>query len=90
MEGSQTLRRQPSTPEDGRCWSRVISCAEHGTSAWCYIQDDGSHIDSDQCRCCLMPSEHCPVDVHRASVLALQRNGVAELLARGRGANGRQ
>lgn len=45
--------------------SRVIFCLQHGTSDWCYVQRDGSHIDSDRCRCFLMLSAFCPVDAHR-------------------------
>lgn len=87
MGDSQSSRRQPSVLESGRSWPRVIPCTEHGTSAWCYVQEDGSHIDSDQCRCYLLPSAYCPVDAHRTSALAFQPNGMAGLLGRTR-ANG--
>ncbi|MBX5444534.1 hypothetical protein [Sphaerobacter sp.] len=88
MEDSQSSRRQPSVLESGRSWARVVPCAEHGTSAWCYIQEDGSHIDSDQCCCNLMPSAYCPVDAHRATALVLHPEGMAGLFGRSRGTNG--
>lgn len=43
----------------------LIPCTEHGESSWCYIQDDGSHIDSEECRCFVHHSADCPVDEHR-------------------------
>jgi hypothetical protein len=43
----------------------MIPCTEHGESAWCYVQKDGSHIDSEACRCFMQPSSLCPVDAHR-------------------------
>lgn len=58
--------------EDVAVWTPagVMSCSRHGTSAWCYIQHDGSHIDSDRCRCLLKPNPFCPVDSHREAALA--------------------
>lgn len=58
-------------PHFGR--AKVISCWYHGTSAWCYIQPDGSHVDADACRCSLSPSPDCPVDGHREAALRASR-----------------
>lgn len=60
----------------------IIPCAKHGPSDWCYVQHDGSHIDSHQCRCFLIPSEYCPVDVHREAALAFAGNVAARLIIR--------
>lgn len=46
----------------------VVSCSRHGSSAWCYIQPSGRHVDSDRCRCARRPSLLCPVWTHRAAV----------------------
>ena len=43
----------------------MIPCNKHGQSNWCYIQDDGSHIDSERCDCFNEPSEDCPIDEHK-------------------------
>lgn len=53
--------------------SHVVSCAEHGPSAWCYVQDDGSHVDSDRCRCFLIHDPSCPVDAHREATVRATR-----------------
>ena len=44
----------------------MIPCAEHGRSAWCYIQDDHSHMDSERCHCLRTGRADCPVDAHRS------------------------
>jgi hypothetical protein len=52
---------------------QVVPCSNHGTSAWCYVQFDGSHMDSDRCRCLLQPRADCPIDVHQAAALGARR-----------------
>ena len=61
-----------------RAFSDVVACARHGTSAWCYRQLDGRHIDADRCRCLLRPSADCPIDVHRQAARAALLTGQRE------------
>lgn len=49
----------------------MIPCTQHGPSNWCYEQRDGSHIDSERCRCFRTPSRDCPVDSHRESAASV-------------------
>ncbi len=44
---------------------RVLRCAEHGSAAFCWVQDDGTHIDDSLCRCLTESPAGCLVDVHR-------------------------
>ncbi len=44
---------------------KLVPCTKHGTTAWCYENKDGSHVDSEQCICYRFPSERCPVEAHR-------------------------
>lgn len=44
---------------------KVMRCAEHGKSAFCWVQDDGKHVDDSLCRCLTGSPARCPVDVHR-------------------------
>ena len=43
----------------------MIPCTDHGPSAWCYIQDDQSHVDSEHCHCLWTGRADCAVDAHR-------------------------
>ena len=43
----------------------MVPCDEHGETAWCYIQDDQSHIDSECCPCLRTYRSDCPVDEYR-------------------------
>lgn len=38
----------------------MIPCNEQGPSAWCYMLRDGSHVDSEQCRCFQRKSPNRP------------------------------
>ncbi len=49
--------------------TRFIRCEEpnHNPnySAFCYVQDDGSHVQGDICTCGPFVKEECPIDLHR-------------------------
>jgi len=53
-----------------------VPCRKHGNT-WCYVQEDGSHITPNRCKC-RAGTFHadCPVDAHRilARVPKAQRN----------------
>lgn len=42
----------------------MTPCKNHGPSAWCYVNPDGSHVDSESCRCFATKSMDCPVKEH--------------------------
>lgn len=45
---------------------RYIPCDEgHGSSQYCYIQDDGTHLQRDSCTCGFFESVDCVLDLHR-------------------------
>ncbi|HET7034141.1 MAG TPA: hypothetical protein VFI42_00515 [Thermomicrobiaceae bacterium] len=48
----------------------LVPCHKHGPSFWCYVQQDGSHLDLEACQCLSYPSHACPVDAHRARARA--------------------
>ncbi len=47
--------------------SYIIYCSEHGKSAFCYVNSDGTHIDSELCCCYGTSSVNCPVEGHSQS-----------------------
>jgi hypothetical protein len=47
---------------------RLIPCTEHGSSPYCYIQQNGTHINESKCTCrrsSVYYSTCCPVDLHK-------------------------
>ncbi|MBI2942017.1 MAG: hypothetical protein HYY04_16425 [Chloroflexi bacterium] len=60
MSGWAIPREERSTTMTG-----MILCHAHGDTEWCYVQADGAHIDSSQCRCIWTAVPSCPVDEHR-------------------------
>ncbi len=44
---------------------RFIKCGEHLPYLYCYLQDDGAHLQKDSCVCGSFPKEECPLDLHR-------------------------
>jgi hypothetical protein len=57
----------------------MIPCTLHGPSAWCYVQRDGSHVDSERCVCGRRTSVNCPVDAHRFEAQERQARAWAEV-----------
>lgn len=43
----------------------MVPCNDHGDSAWCFLQDDWGHMDSEKCACTVHPVSWCQVDAHR-------------------------
>ena len=43
----------------------MVPCGQHGPSAWCYVMPDGSHVDSENCRCFRRTSRDCPAHGRR-------------------------
>jgi hypothetical protein len=60
---------------------KVVRCAGHGDSAFCWIQDDGKHIDDSLCRCLTGSPSNCPIDVHRSDMEV--RDKLLELVKKG-------
>ena len=59
-----------------------VMCSEHGTTAVCYVQPRGKHIDSAECICLYRPNAghpkvDCPVISHR-NVARKRVNGPAD------------
>lgn len=46
----------------------MVPCSEHGDTAWCFVMDDGSHRDSDECRCLQTINRDCPVHGDRTTI----------------------
>lgn len=44
---------------------RYIECDQHPPRIYCYVQDDGTHLQRDSCICGFFENPGCPIDLHR-------------------------
>lgn len=57
-----------STTNEGekqKPYLRYIECDQHPPYNFCYLQDDGTHVQKIVCVCGTYPRADCPIDLHR-------------------------
>ncbi len=53
----------PSNEGEKQKVLRYIECDQH--PPYCYLQDDGTHLQRDSCICGFFENPDCPINLHR-------------------------